>query len=72
MDGTGWIVETAKQVPALCVLAWCVKVFLSHLSELYRAQKEINVECRKAIDKNSEVLGRVAEVIRRCATGREG
>jgi len=71
MNGIDWITETAKQVPALCVLAWVVKVFLSHLRSINKQHSDITVEWRKAIERNSEILGSVREVIRQCSVGRD-
>ncbi len=63
MDG---LIEIAKQVPALGVLAWIVYKFLGHLHKRDSILKDISNQCHQvqgcateAVNKNSEILGKV-------------
>lgn len=55
-----WAVEALKQVPALAVLAWIVRTFITHLERRDELQREA-IEC---IRHNTEVLGAVKDALR--------
>ena len=68
----GFVVEAAKQVPALAVMVYLVLKFLAFTEKRDRALKEISDQCHatqnratEAMIKNSETLAQWSELIRR-------
>ena len=72
-----WIIEIGKQVPALIVMAWLVRLFMVHMGNIAQAFLE-NTRIRdglfakhtEALEENTKTLTEVREVMRSIARGR--
>ena len=66
------IVEVVKQVPALVVLAWLIKSFVSYIRSRDQATKHQHSSLITTVEKNTLVLAEVSMLLRKLNGGRDG
>tara|TARA_R100000656_G_C3846231_1_gene106369 strand:- start:211 stop:429 length:219 start_codon:yes stop_codon:yes gene_type:complete len=65
------LVEVVKQVPALVVLAWLIKSFVSYIRSRDQATKHQHSSLITTVEKNTIVLAEVSMLLRKLNGGRD-
>ena len=65
------LVEVVKQVPALVVLAWLLKRFVSYIRSRDQATKHQHSSLITTVEKNTIVLAEVSMLLRKLNGGRD-
>ena len=66
------LVEVVKQVPALVVLAWLIKSFVSYIRSRDQATKQLHNSMITTVEKNTTVLAQVSLLLRKMNGGHDG
>jgi hypothetical protein len=66
------IIEVVKQVPALVVLAWLIKSFVSYIRSRDQATKHLHNSMITTVEKNTTVLAEVSMLLRKMNGGGSG
>ena len=66
------LLEVIKQVPALVVLAWIVKSFVSYIRSRDQATKQLHSSMISTLEKNTTALAEVSLLLRKINGGSRG